>query len=141
MAVRIAGVELPIEKRVDIGLTVIYGLGRRNVLTILEATKVEPGKKIKDLTTEETSRLQKAIEKVPTEGELKGIIGENIKRLKTIGSYRGQRHARGLPARGQRTRSNARTKKGKKRTVGAMRKQDMSRMGGQGSKEKESKEK
>lgn len=129
MAARIAGVDLPVEKRVDIGLTAIYGIGRKNVQNILEETKINPNKRIKDLTSEEVTRLQKAIDKLPTEGELKSIISENIKQLKTTGSYRGIRHAQGLPARGQRTRSNARTKKGKRKTVGAMRKKDLAKLG------------
>lgn len=129
MAVRIAGVDLPIEKKIDIGLTAIYGIGRKNVLGILAETKVDPSKRIKDLTSEEVTRLQKAIEKIPTEGELRGKISENIKQLKTTGSYRGIRHAQGLPVRGQRTRANARTKRGKRRTVGAMRKKDLAKLG------------
>ncbi len=129
MAVRIAGVDLPVEKKVDIGLTAIYGIGRKNIQAILDETKIDPSKRIRDLTTEEVTRLQKAIDKLPTEGELKSIVSENIKQLKTTGSYRGIRHAQGLPARGQRTRSNARTKRGKRRTVGAMRKKDLSKLG------------
>lgn len=129
MAVRIAGVDLPVEKKVDIGLTAIYGVGRRNVQAILEETKVDPNKRIKDLTSEEVTRLQKAVDKLPTGGELKTMISENIKQLKTTGSYRGIRHAQGLPVRGQRTRSNARTKRGKRRTVGAMRKRDLAKLG------------
>jgi len=129
MAVRIAGVDLPVEKKVDIGLTVIFGIGRKNAQEILKETKVDPQKRIKDLTTEEVTRLQKAVEKMPTEGELRGMVSENIKRLKTTGSYRGVRHIQGLPARGQRTRSNARTKRGKRRTVGAMRKKDLAKLG------------
>ncbi|KPJ70645.1 30S ribosomal protein S13 [Microgenomates bacterium DG_75] len=129
MAVRIAGVDLPVEKKVDIGLTVIYGIGRKNAQEILKETKVDPQKRIKDLTTEEVTRLQKAVEKMPTEGELRGMVSENIKRLKTTGSYRGVRHIQGLPARGQRTRANARTKRGKRRTVGAMRKKDLAKLG------------
>jgi len=129
MAVRIAGVDLPVEKKVDIGLTVIYGIGRKNIQRILEETKVDPNKRIKDLTSEEVTRLQKAIDKLPTEGELRSIVKENIKQLGTTGSYRGIRHAQGLPVRGQRTRSNARTKRGKRKTIGAMRKKDLSRFG------------
>ncbi len=129
MAVRIAGVDLPVEKKVDIGLTVIYGVGRKNVQGILEETKVDPNKRIKDLTSEEVTRLQKAIDKLPTEGELRSIVKENIKQLKTTASYRGIRHAQGLPSRGQRTRSNARTKRGRRRTVGAMRKKDLTKLG------------
>lgn len=129
MAVRIAGVNLPVEKKVDIGLTAVYGIGRKNVQGILTTAKVDPNKRVKDLTTEEVTRLQKAVEKIPTEGELRRVISENIKRFKTTGSYRGMRHAQGLPVRGQRTRSNARTKRGKKKTIGAMRKRDLTRFG------------
>jgi len=129
MAVRIAGVDLPVEKKVDIGLTVIYGIGRKNVQSILKETKIDPSKRIKDLTSEEVTRLQKAIDKFPTEGELKSLISENIKQLKVTGSYRGIRHAQGLPVRGQRTRTNARTKRGKRKTIGAMRKKDLTRFG------------
>lgn len=129
MAVRIAGVDLPVERKVDIGLTVIYGIGRKNIQGILKETKVDPNKRIKDLTSEEVTRLQKAIDKLPTEGELRSIVKENIKQLKTTASYRGIRHAQGLPARGQRTRSNARTKRGKRRTVGALKKKDLAKLG------------
>lgn len=129
MAVRIAGVDLPVEKKVDIGLTAIYGIGRKNVQGLLAAAKVDPNKRVKDLTTEEVTRLQKAVEKIPTEGELRKLVSENIKRLKTTGSYRGIRHIQGLPVRGQRTRSNARTRRGKRKTIGAMRKKDLTRFG------------
>lgn len=129
MAVRIAGVDLPVEKKVDIGLTAIYGVGRKNAQGILEETGVDSSKRIKDLTTEEVTRLQKAVDKLPTEGELRRMVNENIKQLKTTGSYRGIRHTQGLPARGQRTRSNARTKRGRRRTVGALRKKDLTKTG------------
>ncbi len=137
MAVRIVGVDLPVEKKVNIGLTAIYGIGRKNVEKILETTKVDPDKRVRDLTTDEAIRLQKEMEKLLTEGKLRGIVSENIKRLRTIGTYRGMRHTAGLPARGQRTRSNARTKRGKRRTIGALRKKDMGKLGAQ----RESKEK
>lgn len=120
---RIAGVDLPTEKRTDIGLTAIYGVGRNNVKKILEQARVEGAKRIKDLTEEEVSRLQKALDEVMIEGDLAREIAQNIKRLEEIGSYRGLRHRRGLPARGQRTRSNARTRKGKRKTVGTVRKE------------------
>lgn len=129
MAVRIAGIDLPVERKVDIGLTAIYGIGRKNVQGILKETKIDPSKRIKDLTSEEVARLQKTIDKLPTEGKLKSMISENIKQLKVTGSYRGMRHTQGLPARGQRTRSNARTKRGRRKTIGAMRKKDLTRFG------------
>lgn len=120
---RIAGVDLPDQKRVDIGLTLIYGIGRSNVKGIINEAKVEPSKRIKDLSEEEVNRLQKLIEKIKVEGDLKVEIEQNIKRLEEIGSYVGLRHRRGLPVRGQRTKSNARTKKGKRKTVGTVRKE------------------
>lgn len=124
---RIAGVTLPEEKRVDIGLTAIYGVGRRNVGNIIKKAKVNPSKRIADLTTPEVTRLTKEIDKIPVEGTLRKQMTESLKRLKSIGTYRGIRHSKGLPVRGQRTRSNARTKRGKRRTVGAMRKKDLAR--------------
>ena len=126
---RIAGVDLPEGKRVDIGLTYIYGIGRSNVVKVLEETKVDPGKRVKDLTEEEVNKIQKEIEKIKVEGDLRQEVDQNIKRLEEIGAYRGMRHRRGLPARGQRTRSNARTKRGKRQTVGTVRKEVEQKMG------------
>lgn len=120
---RIAGVDLPNNKRVDIGLTYIYGIGRSNVKDVLNETKIDAAKRIKDLSEEEVNRIQKVIEKYTVEGDLRREIGQNIKRLEEIGTYRGLRHRRGLPARGQRTRSNSRTKKGKRKTVGSVAKE------------------
>lgn len=120
---RIAGVDLPNEKRADIGLTYIFGVGRSNVVNILNEAKVDGAKRIKDLTEEEVNKIAKLIEKLVVEGDLRREIAQNIKRLEEIGSYRGMRHKRGLPARGQRTRNNARTRKGKKKTVGTVRKE------------------
>lgn len=119
---RIAGVELPNEKRVDIGLTYLYGIGRSNVSGVLEEAKVDGTKRIKELTEDDINKLQKVIEKLVIEGDLRREVDQNIKRLEDIGTYRGLRHRRGLPARGQRTRSNSRTKKGKRKTVGTIRK-------------------
>ena len=119
---RIAGIDLPKEKRIDIALTVIYGLGRSNVSPILNAAKIESQKRVKDLTEEEVSRLQKSMASYKVEGDLRREVQENIKRLKEIGSYRGIRHVKNLPVHGQRTRVNARTKRGKRQTVGALRK-------------------
>lgn len=117
---RIAGIDLPNGKRVDIGLTYIYGIGRSNVKQVLESASVAPSVRVKDLTEEDVNKLQKAIEKLVVEGDLRREISQNIRRLEDIGAYRGLRHRRGLPARGQRTRSNARTKKGKRKTVGSV---------------------
>lgn len=120
---RIAGVDLPENKRVDIGLTYIFGIGRSNVVSVIKDAAVDGAKRIKDLTEEEINRLQKVVEKIKVEGDLRQEIEQNIKRLEEIGSYRGLRHRKGLPARGQRTRSNARTKRGKRKTVGTVRKE------------------
>ena len=120
---RIAGVDLPEQKRVDIGITYIFGIGRSNASIVLTNAKVEGSKRIKDLTEDEVGRLQKAVEKFKVEGDLRVEIDQNIKRLEEIGSYRGSRHKKGLPTRGQRTRSNARTRRGKRKTVGTVRKE------------------
>ncbi|KKQ67412.1 MAG: 30S ribosomal protein S13 [Candidatus Daviesbacteria bacterium GW2011_GWA2_38_24] len=120
---RIAGVDLPDNKRTDIGLTYIYGIGRSNVQQVLTDSKVDPATRIKELTEEEVNRLQKAVEKFVVEGDLRREIAQNIKRLEEITSYRGIRHRKGLPVRGQRTRANARTKKGKRKTVGTVKKE------------------
>ena len=120
---RIAGVDLPENKRVDIGLTYIFGIGRSNVVSVLKDAGVDAAKRVKDLTEEETSKLQKGVEKFKVEGDLRQEIEGNIKRLEEIGSYRGLRHKKGLPARGQRTKSNARTKRGKRKTIGAIKKE------------------
>jgi len=120
---RIAGVDLPNEKRTDIGLTVIYGIGRSNVKIVLEKAKVDGAKRIKDLTEEEVNKISKALDGITVEGDLTREINQNIRRLEDIGAYRGLRHRRGLPARGQNTRHNARTRKGKRKTVGTVRKE------------------
>jgi len=126
---RIAGIQIPDEKRLDIALTYIYGIGRGNVKNVLKASEVEGGKRVKNLSEDEVARIQKALEEIKTEGDLRAEISENIKRLKEIGSYRGIRHAKNLPARGQRTRSNARTKRGKRVTIGAIKKEVAIKMG------------
>lgn len=121
---RIAGIDLPDNKRVDIALTYIYGIGRSNVKLVLKQSTVSVSKKVKELTEEEIGKIQKAIEvNFKVEGDLRTEVVENIKRLKDISSLRGLRHTRGLPVRGQRTRSNARTKRGKRKTVGALKKE------------------
>ena len=115
---RIAGVDLPREKRLEIGLTYIYGIGRPTAAKILEATGISPDVRVKDLTEEQVSLLREYIEKnLHVEGDLKREIYTNIKRLKDIGCYRGVRHRKGLPVHGQRTKTNARTRKGPRRTV------------------------
>ena len=123
--VRISGIDLPNEKRLDIALTYLYGIGRVNVIAILEKAQLERSKRLKTLTDEEVSRLAKIIEKdVMVEGDLRRNVGDSIKRLVEIKSYRGMRHAHRLPGRGQRTRTNARTRRGKRMTVGALKKED-----------------
>ncbi|NMA35023.1 MAG: 30S ribosomal protein S13 [Clostridiaceae bacterium] len=120
---RIAGVDLPREKRVEIGLTYIYGLGRSKAKEILEKTAINPDTRVRDLTDDEISRLRELIDKeYKVEGDLRREVAMNIKRLIEIGCYRGRRHRTGMPVRGQRTKTNARTRKGPKRTVGVQRK-------------------
>ena len=115
---RIAGVDLPREKRVEIGLTYVYGIGRTSATKILEATGINPDTRVKDLTEDEIAKLRDAIDQNYTvEGDLRREVALNIKRLTEIGSYRGIRHRKGLPVRGQRTKTNARTRKGPKRTI------------------------
>ena len=119
---RIEGVDLPRDKRVEIGLTYIYGIGRSTAQDILEQTSVDADTRVDDLTEEEVAQLRKVIdEEYTVEGELRRDIRSDIKRLKDIGCYRGIRHKRGLPVRGQRTQTNARTRKGPKQTVGISR--------------------
>lgn len=120
---RIAGVDLTDEKRVDIGLTYIFGIGRSNVVQVIKDTSVDGAKRIKDLTEDEINKLQKAVDKFKVEGDLRVEIEQNIKRMEETGSFRGLRHRKSLPVRGQRTRSNARTKRGKRKTVGTVRKE------------------
>jgi len=115
---RIAGVDLPREKRVEIGLTYIYGIGRPSSLRILKEAGVNPDTRVRDLTDDEVGRLREVIDKSQqVEGDLRREIALNIKRLMEIGCYRGIRHRKGLPVRGQKTKTNARTRKGPRRTV------------------------
>ncbi len=116
---RIAGVDLPREKRVEIGLTYVYGIGRVTANKILAEAGVNPDTRVRELTDDEVKKISEAIEKldVTVEGDLKREIALNIKRLQEIGCYRGVRHRKGLPVRGQKTKTNARTRKGPKRTV------------------------
>ncbi len=120
---RIAGVTLPREKRVEIGLTYVYGIGRSTSNKILTAVKIDPNTHVKDLTEDEEIRLRSYIEEnVTVEGDLRRERSQNIKRLMEIGCYRGIRHRRGMPVRGQRTKTNARVRKGHKPTVGVKKK-------------------
>ena len=115
---RIAGVDLPREKRVEIGLTYVYGIGRVSSNRILEAAGVNPDTRVRDLTDDEVKRIQAVIDETQTvEGDLRREIALNIKRLQEFGCFRGIRHRKGLPVRGQKTKTNARTRKGPKRTV------------------------
>ena len=126
--VRISGIDIPAAKRIEIALTYIFGIGRHNVSTIIKLANIDPNKRTKDLTSEEIGRIQKAVDTIPTEGSLRGAILDNIKRLKQISTYRGLRHTNQLPVRGQRTRHNARTKRGKRMTVGALKKEDSAKL-------------
>jgi len=117
---RIAGVDIPAQKKVRFSLQYIYGIGKTNVDTILEQARVDVDKRASALSADEIARIQRVLEKFQVEGELRKQIRESIERLKRVGSYRGLRHTMGLPVRGQRTRVNARTRRGKRRTVGAM---------------------
>jgi small subunit ribosomal protein S13 len=114
---RIEGVDLPRDKRVEVGLTYIYGIGRPTSRKILEATGINPDTRVKNLSEDEVQRLREEVGKLTTEGDLRREIQLNIKRLSEIGCYRGMRHRRSLPVRGQRTRTNARTRRGVRKTV------------------------
>ena len=125
---RISGVDIPQNKRTEIALTYIYGIGPTRTKQVLTTTGVNPDKRAVDLTSEEIQKLAKEIGKFPTEGDLKKQIRDNIERLKHIGSYRGSRHSHNLPVRGQRTRTNARTKRGKRVTIGALKKEETTKL-------------
>lgn len=125
---RVVGVNLPDEKRIDISLTYIYGIGRSNVLPVLKEANIDVATRTKNLTEDEVKRLTRALDPYKIEGDLRAEVATNVRRLKDIGSYRGKRHAQGLPSRGQRTRSNARTKRGKRVTIGAVKKEVMAKM-------------
>ena len=115
---RIAGVDLPKDKRIEIGLTYVYGIGRTSAKKILDMTGINPDTRVKDLTDEEEAKIRECIDHhFIVEGDLRRSVALDIKRLTEIGCYRGQRHRRGLPVRGQRSRTNARTRKGPKRTI------------------------
>jgi small subunit ribosomal protein S13 len=135
---RIVGVDIPKEKRMELALTYIYGIGRTLSNRILKIANVSPDKRAKDLTEEEVARLSSVIQKdYKVEGDLRREIAANIKRLIDIGSYRGLRHRRGLPVRGQRTRTNARTRKGPRKTVGVVRQKPERTMTREGGEEKQ----
>jgi small subunit ribosomal protein S13 len=120
---RIAGVDIPRDKRVEVSLTYIYGIGRSTAARILKRAEINPDTRVKDLTEQEISRIREVLEgNYVVEGDLRRDLSMNIKRLMEIGTYRGLRHRRGLPVRGQRTRTNSRTRKGPRRTVGARKK-------------------
>lgn len=125
---RVAGVNLPDNKRIDIALTYIYGIGRSNVLPVLEVAGVDPTTRTHALTEDEVKKITRALDTYRIEGDLRADIASNVRRLKDTGSYRGKRHTVGLPSRGQRTRSNARTKRGKRMTIGAVKKEVMAKM-------------
>lgn len=120
---RIEGVNLPDRKRVEIGLTYIFGIGLTTSQKILDTANIDPNTRVKDLTEGEIAKIREAIEgKIMTEGDLRREVAQNIRRLKEIGSYRGARHSANLPVRGQRTKTNGRTKRGRKMTMGSGRK-------------------
>ncbi|MEK9178303.1 MAG: 30S ribosomal protein S13 [Patescibacteria group bacterium] len=127
---RLSGVNIPDEKKLNVSLSYLYGVGRRNVWDILKKANVSGEKRTKELTEEEQRRIQGILDQIKTEGDLRAEVLQNIKRLKEIGSYRGSRHGKNLPVRGQRTRSNARTKRGKRVTIGAIKKEVALRMEG-----------
>ncbi len=129
---RIVGVDLPPEKRVEIGLTYIYGIGRTSANKVLKLATVSPDTRVKNLTEEEISRIAAIVQKdYKVEGDLRREVSSDVNRLIDIGSYRGLRHRKGLPVRGQRTSTNARTRKGPRKTVGVKRKEAQRKMGGQ----------
>jgi small subunit ribosomal protein S13 len=120
---RISGINIPDEKRVDIALTYLYGIGRSNVKEVLVKAQIDGSARVKTLTEEDQKKIQQALDSIKVEGDLRAEVGANIRRLKEIGAYRGSRHSHNLPSRGQRTRSNARTKRGKRMTIGAIKKE------------------
>lgn len=126
---RLLGIVLPDDKRIDYALTLVYGVGWTRSRKLLDQVQVPQNKRVKELTEEDMKKITQVLEKAyKVEGDLREEINENMKRLREIGSYRGMRHAHGLPVRGQRTRSNARTKRGKRKTVGALKKEDWAKV-------------
>lgn len=126
--IRISGRNLPDDKRIEYALTIVYGIGWKKSADILTKIGIDTHKKVKDLTDDEVQKIQAEVGTIKVEGDLKEEVNSNIKRLREIGAYRGIRHLRGLPARGQRTRSNARTRRGKRKTVGALKKEDLAKL-------------
>lgn len=126
---RIAGIDLPNEKRIEASLPYIFGVGPTLAKKVLEDCQIDPNLRTKNLTEEQINKLQRAIENFKVEGDLRREIQSNVKRLQEIGTYRGMRHSKGLPARGQRTRTNARTKRGKRVTIGTVRKEVVAKTG------------
>ena len=127
---RFSGVNIPDEKKINVALSYLYGVGRNNSPDILRKANVSGEKRTKELTEEEQRKIQEVLDGIKTEGDLRAEVSENIKRLKEVGSYRGSRHSKNLPVRGQRTRSNARTKRGKRVTIGAIKKEVALKMEG-----------
>jgi len=127
---RFSGVNIPDEKKINVALSYLYGVGRNNARDILKKANVSGEKRTKELTEEEQRKIQEVLDGIKTEGDLRAEVSENIKRLKEVGSYRGSRHSKNLPVRGQRTRSNARTKRGKRVTIGAIKKEVALKMEG-----------
>ena len=121
--IRLSGIDLPDNKRIDYALTRLYGIGWTNVVKVLEAAKIEASKRTQTLNEDEVNKIQKILDQMMVEGDLRREVAQNIQRLKESGSFRGLRHSRNLPSRGQRTRSNARTKRGKRVTIGAIKKE------------------
>lgn len=126
---RIAGIDLPNEKRIEASLPYIFGVGPTLAKKVLADCQIDPNLRTKNLTEEQINKLQRAIENFKVEGDLRREIQSNVKRLQEIGTYRGMRHSKGLPARGQRTRTNARTKRGKRVTIGTVRKEVVAKTG------------
>ena len=127
---RIAGINIPEQEKIDLSLTRIYGIGPGNVGEILEKAGVSAQKRARDLKEEEVAALNQVVSQIKIEGDLRGEVNANIERLKRIGCYRGRRHAANLPVRGQRTRTNARTKRGKRVTIGALKKEALAKIEG-----------
>lgn len=125
---RIAGVDIPEKKKVEFSLAYVYGIGKVNVKGILAKAGIDGSRRVHELSADELNKLQKAVDEMKVEGDLRKEISQNITRLRDIGAYRGIRHARGLPSRGQRTKSNARTKRGKRVTIGALKKEVLAKV-------------